>query len=345
MELVLLSDDPGSNIISIFLYVLFIVFSAYFSGMEISLASVNRIHMMSLASKGERSAKRVLDILDNFEEALSVLLIGNNLVNIGCATLSVVIATKIFGGGSVGVATVVTTVIIFIFGEMLPKCYARSCNEKFALKASGMLVFLMKILKPLSKMFTSLSMLVSKPFKERIGEEVTVTEDELHDIVENISADDDFDEDTGKLVKSAMNFSHITVADVMVPFDSVDKIYTSMKTGQILDAVKQTKHSRLPVIDRRGNVKGILQIRKFIKAYLKNGNNVVLSSVTDYPYFAKDDIQIDDLLADLSNHKRNLAVIKNSDGNIIGIVTVEDILEELVGEIYDEDDIGGDSDE
>lgn len=117
-----------------------------------------------------------------------------------------------------------------------------------------------------------------------------------------------------------------------------------MKTPDILEAIKGTRHSRLPVVDRQGNVKGILQIRSFIKAYIKSGHNVILSSVTDYPYFAKSDIAIDDLLSDMSNHKRNLAIIKNKAGEYAGIVTVEDILEELVGEIYDEDDIGGGED-
>ena len=335
-------DDPGS-IGSLILYFVLVILSAYFSGTEISLASVNQIHMITLSSKGNKSAKRVMYILENFDEALSVLLIGNNLVNIGCATLTVIIATKLFGDGAISLATVITTVIIFVFGEMLPKCFARSCNETFALRASYPLVVLMKIFKPLSAMFTALSRAVSKPFKKKIEAEVTMTEDEIQDIVENISEDDDFDAEVGKLVKSALNFSKLTVQNVLVPWDDVSKIHTSMKTAQILDFIKETKHSRIPVLDRRGNVKGILQIRKFIKAYIKNDKNVVLSSVIDYPFFVRDDILIDDLLSDMSNHRRNLAIVKNAAGEISGIVTGEDILEELVGEIYDEDDIGGDS--
>jgi len=335
-------DDPGSSIL---LYFALIFCSAFFSGAEISLASLNRIHMISMSSKGDRAAKRVLYILDNFDEALSVLLIGNNLVNIGCATLSVVIATEIWGTKAVSLATVITTVIVFMFGEILPKCFARSCNEAFALKSSAILVFLMKILKPLSFLFTGLSRAVSAPFAKNAEPEVTMTEDELHTIVENISADDDFDEETGKLVKSALEFSNSTVDEILVPWTEVLKIQTSMKTAQILDIIKNTGHSRIPVVDRRGNIKGILQIRKFIKAYLKHGHNVVLSSVIDYPYFAKHNVSLDDLLSDMSNHKRNLALIKDDNGNVTGIVTIEDILEELVGEIYDEDDIGGDSDE
>jgi len=334
-------DSPAGSLGYILLFVLLLLCSAYFSGTEISLASVNRIHMMSRASKGVKSAKRVLKILDNFDEALSVLLIGNNIVNIACATLATVVATKIWGNGAVAISTVITTVGIFLFGEMLPKSFAHSCNERFAEVSSGILFALMKILKPLSFFFTGISNLASKPFKKHTENQVTMTEDELCDIVENISEEDDFDEDTGKLVKSALRFSNSKVSEVMVPWEEVLKISTVMKTPEILEIVKDSVHSRIPVIDRKGNIKGILQIRKFLKAYTKLKHNIILASVMDYPYFVNADLPIDEALTEMSNHRRNLAVVRGADGEIAGILTVEDILEELVGEIYDEDDVGG----
>lgn len=337
-----MDDSPAGSII---LFALLIFASAYFSGTEISLASVNRIHMMSRASKGNRGAERVLKILDNFDEALSVLLIGNNIVNIGCATLSAVIAAQIWGTAAVSLSAIFTTVILFMFGEMLPKCFARSCNERFAEAASVSLLFLMKLLKPLSMLFTAISSAVSRPFKKHAEEQVTMTEDELNDIVENISEEDGFDEDTGRLVKSAMKFSSSSAREVMVPWEQVLTIRTSLKTPQILEVVENSVHSRIPIVDREGNVRGILQIRKFLKAYTKFKSNVILASVMDYPYFVNADTPIDELLSEMSNHRRNLAIIKDSDGKILGIITVEDILEELVGEIYDEDDAGGDENE
>ena len=337
-----MDDSPAGSII---LFALLIIASAYFSGSEISLASVNRIHMMSRASKGSKGAERVLKILDNFDETLSVLLIGNNIVNIGCATLSAVIAAQIWGTAAVSLSAIFTTVILFIFGEMLPKCFARSCNERFAEVASAPLLFLMKLLKPLSVFFTALSSAVSRPFKKHAEEQVTMTEDELNDIVENISEEDGFDEDTGRLVKSAMKFSSSSAREVMVPWEQVLTIRTSLKTPQILEVIENSVHSRIPIVDREGNIKGILQIRKFLKAYTKFKSNVILASVMDYPYFVNADPPIDELLSEMSNHRRNLAVVKASDGKILGIITVEDILEELVGEIYDEDDAGGDENE
>lgn len=333
-----MDDSPAGSII---LFLLLILCSAYFSGTEISFASVNRIHMMSRASKGIKSAKRVLYILDNFDEALSVLLIGNNIVNIGCATLATVIATGIWGNKAVSVVTVITTVVIFIFGEMLPKSFAHSCNERFAEMSSGLLLFLMRVLKPLSIAFTALSSVVSKPFRKHTENQVTMTEDELNDIVENISEEDGFDQDKGELVKSALHFSNLTALEIMVEWDGVEKICTASKTPQILETVKNSVHSRFPVVDRNGNLKGILNIRKFLRAYGKSNKNIILASVMDYPYFVNGDAPIDEVLTELSNHRRNMAIVRGEGGKIAGILTVEDILEELVGEIYDENDVGG----
>ena len=333
-----MDDSPAGSII---LFLLLILCSAYFSGTEISFASVNRIHMMSRASKGIKSAKRVLYILDNFDEALSVLLIGNNIVNIGCATLASVIATGIWGNKAVSVVTVITTVVIFIFGEMLPKSFAHSCNERFAEMSSGLLLFLMRVLKPLSIAFTALSSVVSKPFRKHTENQVTMTEDELNDIVENISEEDGFDQDKGELVKSALHFSNLTALEIMVEWDGVEKICTASKTPQILETVKNSVHSRFPVVDRNGNLKGILNIRKFLRAYGKSNQNIILASVMDYPYFVNGDAPIDEVLTELSNHRRNMAIVRGEGGKIAGILTVEDILEELVGEIYDENDVGG----
>ena len=332
-----MDDGPA---VSIILFVILIVLSGYFSGTEISLASVNRIHMMSKASKGKRSAKRVLWLLDNFDEALSVLLIGNNVVNIGCATLATAITLHL-GAYWVTVATIVATVVIFIFGEILPKSFARSCNEKFAEFASLPLIILMKVLKPVSIAFTALSTFVSKPFKAKAENQVTMTEEELTDIVENISQEDGFDEERSELMKSALEFSSSTAGEVMTPWEKVEYISVALKTHEILKIVKNSIHSRIPVTDRKGNIKGVLQIRNFFKAYMKNRKNVILASIIDYPYYVDADEPIDDVLTAMSNHRRNLSFVRDNDGDVVGILTVEDILEELVGEIYDENDIGG----
>ena len=190
-------------------------------------------------------------------------------------------------------------------------------------------------------MFTALSTLCSKPFKKHTENQVTMTEEELTDIVENISEEDGFDEEKGELVKSALEFSNSTARDVMTPWEETEVISIALKTPEILKIVKNSVHSRIPVTDRKGNIKGILQIRKFLKSYMKYKSNVILASIIDYPFYVNDDLPIDDVLTQMSNHRRNLSFVRNGEGEVIGILTVEDILEELVGEIYDEDDIGG----
>ncbi|MBR4762138.1 MAG: HlyC/CorC family transporter [Clostridia bacterium] len=335
-------DDPGSSISLLIFYFAMILCCGYFAGSETALSSVNRIHIMSHADNGDKRAVRVLYLLDNFDEALSTLLIGNNIVNIACTTAAVVIAGRalrnISAATAASVATVITTVLLFFLGEMLPKCYARYCNESFIKAVAPSLIFLIKVLKPLSVFFTFLAKTVSSPFKKKADKEVTVTEDELQTIVENISDEDDFSKETHELVKSALKFSDKQVKEIMVPWDKVTKIEAGTKVSEIPEIIKNTSHSRLPVMSREGEVRGVLQIRKFLRAYFEN-RRVILASVMDYPYFVKPDVNIDDLLTSLSNHRRNLAIVRRGD-KLLGVITIEDILEELVGEIYDEEETG-----
>ena len=338
-------DDPGSSISLLIFYFVMIILCGYFAGSETALSSVNRIHIMSHADNGDKRAGRVLYLLDNFDEALSTLLIGNNIVNIAATTAAVLIVERMARSlpavSSASVATLVTTVLLFFLGEMLPKCYARYCNESFIEAAAPSLIFLMRVLKPLSLFFTFLARSVTSLFGGKVESEVTVTEDELQTIVDNISEEDDFSKETHELVKSALKFSDKTAREIMVPWDKVIKIDAGTKVSEIPAIIKGTTHSRIPVMSREGAVRGILQIRKFLRAYIKNGR-VILASVMDYPYFVKPEVKIDDLLNALSNHRRNLAIVKRGD-TLLGVITIEDILEELVGEIYDEEEAGGDA--
>ncbi|MBO4693198.1 MAG: HlyC/CorC family transporter [Clostridia bacterium] len=338
-------DDPGSSIALLIFYFCMILFCGYFAGAETALSSVNRIHIMSFSANGNKRADKVLYLLENFDEALSTLLIGNNIVNIACTTAAVVIAGRVIesfaAAKAAAIATIVTTVLLFFLGEMLPKCYARYCNESFSMSIAPSLIFFMKVLKPLSWFFASLSKIVLKPFGNRINQEVTINEDELQSIVDNISDKDDFDKETHELVKSALKFADKTAREIMVPWRDVVKIKAGTKIDEIPEIIKGTSHSRIPVMSRSGEVRGILQIRKFMRAYIKN-KHVILASVMDYPYYTKPDINIDDLIRELSNHRRNLAIVKRGQ-TLLGVITIEDILEELVGEIYDEDEIGGDT--
>ena len=329
--------DDGSPIGYLVAILAFIIGGAYFAATEIALASVNRIRMMSYADDGNRRAKRVLYILDHFDKALTTLLIGNNIMHISCASMATLMATQLWGLSYVTLTTIVTTLAVFLLAEMIPKRFAKANSERFSLAVAGSLMFFMKVLGPLAFVFSAISKFASKPFKKNQEEEPTVTEDELYDIIESIPEESGIDEEKAELMQSALEFSDTFVREVLTPWDRVVKLKLNMSGSEAMDVIKGDIHSRLPVIDDDGNPVGMVQIRKFLKARYKDAS-VCVNDIMDDIHFVNDDIAIDDLLTAMSNDKTHFSVVLDKDGRTIGIVTIEDILEELVGEIYDEDD-------
>ncbi|HRX58436.1 MAG TPA: hemolysin family protein [Eubacteriales bacterium] len=329
--------DDGSPIGFIVLIVFLIFASGYFSSAETAMATVNRIRIMSLSENGDKRAKRVLYILDHFDQALTTILIGNNITHIACASAATLFASKLWGVSAVTAATFVTTLVVFLFAEMIPKRFAKAVSEPYALAISGSLIFFMKVLSPVAKAFSAFGGLVGKPFRKKV-EEPTVTEDELYDIIETVATEGVIDEEKTELVQSALEFSDTSANDILTPWDRVVKIRMTMTEDEILCAIKENVHSRLPVVDVHDRPIGMLQIRKYLKAYLKGGPSVPLAKVMDEPRFVSANTAIDDLLPLMSTQRTQIAIVTDDDNKVLGVVTVEDILEELVGEIYDEDD-------
>ena len=327
--------DDGSPIGFIVLIVLLILICAYFSSSETALAKVNRIRIMSLSENGDKRARRVLYILDHFDQALTTILIVNNIAQIACAASATLFASKLWGVGAVTLVTLVTTLIIFLFAEMLPKRFAMLFSEQFALFAAGSLIFFMKALSPVAKAFSALGRFFGRPFRKQT-EEPTVTEDELYDIIETVATEGVIDEEKTELVQSALEFSDTSAHDILTPWDRVVKVSRGMNTEEILTVIKDNVHSRLPVVDEHDRPVGMLQIRKFLKAYLKG--SVQMDKLVDECRFVSASTAIDDLLPLMSAQRTQIAVVTDEAGATLGVVTVEDILEELVGEIYDEDD-------
>ncbi len=332
--------DDGSTIRYFILLFFLLLGGAYFAGTEISLAGVNRIRIMSYADDGNERAKRVLYILGNFDQALTTILIGNNLVHIGFAALLTYMVTRLWGTGAVAYSTIVSTVVVFLFAEMIPKYFAKTFNERFALTVAGSLIFLMKIMLPVSFLFTRITRLLSSPFTRHKVEEPTITEDELQEIVDTIAQEGVLDEEKSELVQSALEFAWQTTQDILIPWSDVLTVSTLMPEEEIIKTIKGNTPSRLPVLDINGNVIGVLQIRKYLKAYIKKqpGESLRLRSIMDDVSFVRSDTPIDDLLPEMSKNKTHLSVVLDTEGKTLGILTVEDILEELVGEIYDEED-------
>ena len=322
--------------------ILLICFSAYFSAVESSFAGANRVRLRSLAEEGNRRAARALRILDKFDNALISLLVGNNVVNTLCASLATVFALEVFTEGKTTevdplltlLITVVTTVIIFIFGELVPKTLANSANDSASMLFAPSFSAFCFLIKPIALIFSGISALVKCLTGGR--EEPTVTEDELSTIIETVEEEGVIDEEQGELLQSALEFSETTVADVLTLWDDVSKVSLGMKPAEILHLILTTKHSRLPVVDGEWVV-GVLMQKSFLKAYITGAKTDVASLMTR-PSFVKLDAVIDELLEEMSENKCYLSVVLDREGKPLGVVTIEDFLEELVGEIFDEDE-------
>ncbi len=337
-----MDDSPAGYLIAIFVLLLL---AAYFAGAEIALASVNQIRLTNRAEDGDKRAKRVIYILDHFDKALTTLLIGTNVTHAGIATLSTVLTYSLFDSiesmpdYAVTLSTALSTIVVFLLGEMIPKAFGKACNERFALAIASSLILLMKLLTPISIFFSGISKWVSRPFKKKAEETPTVTEDELYDIIETFVEENDIDEETEELVQNAIEFSERTAKAVMTPWKNVVHVHENDSNEQILEQIRSCTFSRLPVVNNEGWVVGTMSIRTFLKCYYKKETFNVREIMTSATMI-NDSTPVDDLLSTLSTNRTHIAYVQSA-GKILGIITVEDILEELVGEIYDETEEGG----
>ena len=312
--------------------------AAYFAVAETAATSVSRIRLKTRLDQGDQKAKRALYVQDNFDRAISAILIGTNIVHISTATLTTVLVTRTWGASWVALGTIVCTIAVFFAGEMLPKSIAKRYSERCALATAPSLCFFMRIFAPLAKALSHIGEFFSNLAK---GEpEITVTEDELYDIIETMTDEGELPEDRAELVHSALEFADVTVERVFTPRVDVAALDVNTPPEKILSFIREQRHSRLPVYEGSiDNIIGVLQIRKYIKAYLRLGENLDIKPMLDEVLFVHQSTNIDELFPILSKRKLNIAVVTDNYGGTLGIVTVEDILEELVGEIWDEDDV------
>ena len=329
--------DDGSRLPWLIACILLLC-AAYFAVAETAFASASRNKIKTAADRGDGRAKRAMYVLDHFDRAISTLLICTNIVHIATASLVTVAVTRLWGLSAVSVSTIVTTIVVFFAGEMLPKTLAKKYSERCAKACAGPVCFLMRLFAPLSVLLTLIGQAAAKLTKG--DPQISVTEDELYDIIEDMTEEGTLDEEQGDLISSALQFGDVTVESILTP--RVDLVAIDIEDSQeeILSLIKSTNHSRLPVYEGSiDNIIGVLQIRRFIKAYLRQGTALDLRPLLDEVFFVHQSTNIDELLPVMSKRRLNVAVVTDNYGGTLGIVTVEDILEELVGEIWDEDDI------
>ena len=308
------------------------VLSAMFSACETAFSSVNKIRLKNDAMQGNKRAEQALALAESFERALTAILIGNNLVNILSASLGTIIFTRWFGEGGVGISTAAMTVLVLIFGEILPKNYAKNHAEKMVLFFSAPLRGLIFLLTPLIFLFNQLAKLVQNQ-----SGTPTVTEDELKVIVDQIEEEGVLEEQESDLVRSALEFDEIPVDEVLVPRVRVTAVQQDTPIPEIKQLFLSERYSRLPVYaDSIDDIIGFITEKDFFSLLESGGKDIrpILKTIIRLPDFAR----ISEAMRQMQRAKSHIAVVVDQYGGTKGIVTLEDIIEELVGEIYDEAD-------
>ncbi|MBQ3565962.1 MAG: HlyC/CorC family transporter [Oscillospiraceae bacterium] len=322
----------SSIIPNIIIVIAMLVLSAFFSASETAFSTVNKARLKNYAAKGDKRASKALKIANAFEKALTAILIGNNIVNILSTSISTVLFTQILGPGGVGVATAVMTVLVLIFGEITPKSIAKSHAEQCALLFAGPISLIMFILKPFVWIFQFLQNL----FKPK-EEQPSVTEDELKYIIDEIQEQGVLEQQESELVRSALEFDEITVDEILIPRVNVTAVERNTPFEEIKNIFLNEMYSRVPVYEKNiDNIVGIVTNKSFMR--LMNEGKQDISEIIQDIIHISDLKLISEALKELQKNKMHMAVVLDQYGGTKGIVTIEDIIEELVGEIYDEDD-------
>ena len=332
------SDHLALNIGLLILLIFLLMASAFFSSTETAYSSVNIIRLRNYMEEKKKGAKKAVYIAEKFDITLTTILIGNNFVNISATTIGAFILGKMIVNPTVAniINTIAMTIIVLIFGEILPKSYGKANSEKVALHVASTMYFVIKLLWPISYLFSKLN----DKIKGKRGDKTNpyITEEELESIIDVMETEGVINEEDAELIQSAIGLNERTVFDIMTP--RVDVI--AIDINDSLESIKQLffehQFSRMPVYhDDKDHILGVLSERDFFTALLKK-EPIDLSKMISEPYFVSKKTKVNDLIKDMQKLKKHFAIVADEYGGTSGIVTMEDALEELVGEIYDEFD-------
>lgn len=337
-SLVLSSNFTSFNWFAIVGIALLLVCSAFFSSSETAYSTANSIRMRNFADEKVKGARKAVWIMEHYDKTLSTILVGNNLVNIASTTIAAYVFALLISNPTLAniLNTVVMTVVVLIFGEILPKAMAKMNPEKFALKFSGIMFFLIKLFTPLTLFFLGIQKLVLK--KVKTSDAPTVTEDELESIIDTMQEEGVINSDDADLFQGVIDIAEKTVYDVMTP--RVDVI--AFDIADDIDVIKslflEHSFSRMPVYDGdKDHIIGILNQKDLFAAMLKNAKFDIKKLISPCVFVAEN-MKINDLIKFMQKEKKHMAIVLDEHGGTSGIVTMEDALEEVVGEIYDEHD-------
>ena len=313
-----------------------VMFSAFFSASETAFTTLNRIRLKTEAEAGDSRAALVLSIAENYDKMLSTILIGNNIVNIASASLATIVFTHVLGDAGVSVSTAVMTVIVLIFGEISPKNLAKEHPEAFARFSAPFLRLLITILTPINFIFSQWKKLLNKIFKKKSDNRMT--QEELKTIVDEAQSEGGIDEEKGELIRSAIEFDDLTADDILTPRVDIVGIDEECPFQEISDIFLKNTYSRLPVYsDSIDNIIGIVHEKDYFSAQ-KSGISDIKQVMKKVLYISRT-VKISDLLRTLQKTKSHMAIVVDEFGGTEGLVTMEDNIEELVGDIWDEHDV------
>ena len=328
--------DPDLSV-QIVVLILLLILSAFFSSAETALVSTNKIRMRTLADEGNARAKLVLKILDNQAKMLSAILIGNNLVNTAAASIATTIAYS-FGGAAVGIATFIITLLILIFGEITPKTMATEKSEKMALAYARIIVFLMGILTPVIVFINAFSFVILKLFgaKSDVNRQ-TLTESELRTIVDVSHEEGVIEKDEKEMINKVFDLGDTKAKDVMVPRVHVVMAKRESTYQELIELFREEQFTRIPIYDgSTDNIVGLVNMKDLL--LYQDLDHFHVDNILRKPYFTYENKSVSDLLFEMKYSTFNLAIVLDEYGEMVGIITVEDIVEEIVGDVHDEYD-------
>ena len=312
-----------------------VLMSAYFSATETAFSSLNKTRLKALAEKGNKKAALAYALSEEYDKLISTILIGNNIVNIAVASIGTVVFVKLYGDIGATISTVVVTVIVLIFGEISPKSIAKDCPEQFAMFSSPIIKIFIWILTPLNLLFSAWKKLLSAILK--IESSAKLSQEELIMLVDEVEQDGSIDTDESDIIKNAIEFTEQRAGDILTHRVELEAVPETADKKEIAKLFHETQFSRLLVYrESIDNIIGVIHLKDFFSDGGITSRSI--KSILKKPLFIQKYEKISDILKKLQMNKSHIAVVIDEYGGTLGIVTMEDILEELVGEIWDEHD-------
>ncbi|MCH4190748.1 MAG: hemolysin family protein [Butyrivibrio sp.] len=326
-----------TTVIQAVILLILLILSGYFSSAETALTTVNKVRIKSLADEGNKKAKAVLKISDRYQKMLSTVLIGNNIVNLTASSLSTVIVTNLWGGYMVGISTGVLTFAVLLFGEIVPKTMASNKAEKIALNYAGSLLFLMKVLTPLVWFIDIFAGFFLRLMHVERGTKVAMTENELKTYVAVSHEDGVIESGEKKIIYNVFDFSDSVARDVMIPRIDMSCVSADASYEEVAHCFREDMYTRIPVYeDNQDNIIGLVNIKDLF--FVSDRNNFHVKDYLRQAYYTYEYKKTSDLMLEMREHTWSVAFVLNEYGATVGMITLEDLLEEIVGEIRDEYD-------